>query len=95
MNMVRSYVVRSKGTSYKTPCMVDFTVVFLCSFLYNSDFRGMMAQGIANANHNALSLFEFLYTIVIDFDIKNIVRETNSVKQAFLWLANMREITSV
>ena len=75
--------------------MIDFMVVLLRSFLYNSDFRGMMAQGIANANHHALSLFDFLYTIVIDFDIKNIVRETNNVKQAFLWLANMRQITSV
>ena len=86
-------VVQAPSWVHET--MVDFMVVLLRSFLYNSDFRGLMAQGIANANHNALSLFEFLYTIVIDFDIKNIVRETNSVKQAFLWLANMREITSV
>ena len=86
-------VVQAPSWVHET--MVDFIVALLRSFLYNIDFCGMMAQGIANANHNALSLFEFLYTIVIDFDIKNIVRETNNVKQAFLWLANMREITSV
>ena len=64
------------------------------NFLYNSEFRYMMTTSIMRANNMAISLFDFLYSIVTDFNIKSVVRDTQDVQRAFVWLYAMREINS-
>lgn len=74
--------------------LVSFMVTLVRNFLYNSEFRYMMTTSIMRANNMAISLFDFLYSIVTDFNIKSVVRDTQDVQRAFVWLYAMREINN-
>ena len=74
--------------------MVHFMVTLIRNFLYNSEFRYTMTTSIMRANNMAISLFDLLYSIVTDFNIKSVVSDTQDVQRAFVWLYAMREINS-
>ncbi len=81
--------VRDKKSS-----VVSFMVSLIRNFLYNSEFRYTMTTSIMRANATAISLFDFLYSIVTDFDIKSVVTRTNEVAHAFVWLRAMRDYSN-
>jgi hypothetical protein len=53
-----------------------------------------MRSAILRANEIACTLFDFLYHIVIDFNVKNVVNNTPEVLQAFQWLHSTKRISA-
>ena len=74
--------------------MIEFMVHLVRNFLYNSEFRLHMRSAILRANEIACTLFEFLYHIVIDFNVKIVVNNTPEVLQAFQWLHSTKRISA-
>jgi len=74
--------------------IIEFMVELIRNFLYNNDFRYTMTTAIMRANTTALALFDFLYHIVIDFDIKHIVDISDDTTHAFSWLHLMKTLRS-
>lgn len=74
--------------------IVEFMVDLIRNFLYNNNFRYTMTTAIMRANTTALALFDFLYHIVIDFDIKHIVDVSGDTSHAFSWLHLMKTVRS-
>jgi len=81
-------VVKKKKKSYDE--MVNFMIRLIRDFLYSSDFRLSITSGILRANQMALNIFDFLYRLVTDLNISDIVANSD---EAFKWLYVMRRIS--
>ena len=85
---------KEKVVKQKHVNIIEFMVELIRNFLYNNDFRYTMTTAIMRANTTALALFDFLYHIVIDFDIKHIVDISDDTTHAFSWLHLMKTVRS-